>query len=397
MANNHIAIAGLTCLSLLFGNSNLFAQTPGLGGQVGPTSSGVPFLTIGPDARSGAMGDVGIALSPDANAQHWNVGKLALSDKDMGLSLTYTPWLSQLTPDMFVGYISGYKKIGDNKDQAISASLRYFNLGEINYTNIDATPAGSGKPNEFAFDIGYSRKFSDYLSLGVALRYIHSNITQGAQNTGGSYKPANAFAGDIGLYYAKTTEVSEEKSNTFSAGAILKNIGSRVTYSQTKRDFLPTQLGLGAAYSHKMDAFNRITGTLDLRKTLVPGVITYADGTFSDPRDKYSVISGALNSFVDAPGGYGTTISLGGEYWYQEMFAVRAGYFYEHPDNGARQYFTCGIGVKYMVFGLNFSYLVPAIIHSNDITQKMTTNPLANTFRFTLSFDFNEGEKLSKK
>jgi hypothetical protein len=395
MANNHIAIAGFTALSVLFGAFHAHAQQSGLGGQVGPTSSGVPFLTISPDARSGAMGDVGIALSPDANAQHWNVGKLAMSNKDMGLSLTYTPWLSQLTPDMFVGYISGYKKLGDKKDQAISASFRYFNLGEINYTNIDATPAGSGKPNELAVDLGYSRKFSDYLSLGVALRYIHSNITQGAQ-TGQSYKPANAVAGDIGLYYSKTKEESEETSSTFSVGAVLKNIGSRVTYSNNKRDFLPTQLGIGAAYSYKMDAFNRITGSLDLRKTLVPGVITYPDGSYSDPRDKYSVVSGVLNSFVDAPGGYGTNISLGGEYWYQDMFAVRAGYFYEHPDNGARQYFTCGIGVKYMVFGLNFSYLVPAIIHSNDITQKMVTNPLANTFRFSLTFDFNEGEKLSK-
>lgn len=395
MANNHIAIAGFTALSVLFGAFHAHAQQSGLGGQVGPTSSGVPFLTISPDARSGAMGDVGIALSPDANAQHWNVGKLAMSNKDMGLSLTYTPWLSQLTPDMFVGYISGYKKLGDKKDQAISASFRYFNLGEINYTNIDATPAGSGKPNELAVDLGYSRKFSDYLSLGVALRYIHSNITQGAQ-TGQSYKPANAVAGDIGLYYSKTKEESEETSSTFSVGAVLKNIGSRVTYSNNKRDFLPTQLGIGAAYSYKMDAFNRITGSLDLRKTLVPGVITYPDGSYSDPRDKYSVVSGVLNSFVDAPGSYGTNISLGGEYWYQDMFAVRAGYFYEHPDNGARQYFTCGIGVKYMVFGLNFSYLVPAIIHSNDITQKMVTNPLANTFRFSLTFDFNEGEKLSK-
>ncbi len=395
MANNHIAIAGLTVFSVLFGINNTTAQQSGLGGQVGPTSAGVPFLTISPDARSGAMGDAGVALSPDANAQHWNVGKLAMSEKDMGGSLTYTPWLSQLTPDMFVAYIAGYKKFGANKEQALSASLRYFNLGEINYTNIDATPAGNGKPNEFAFDLGYSRKFSDYLSLGVALRYIHSNITQGAQNNTG-YKPANAFAGDIGLYYAKTQEISEYTNSTFSAGAVLKNLGSRVTYSNNKRDFLPTQLALGAAYSYKMDAFNRITASLDVRKTLVPSVITYEDGSYSDPRDKYSVISGALNSFVDAPGGYGTTISLGGEYWYQDMFAVRAGYFYEHPDNGARQYFTCGIGVKYMVFGLNFSYLVPAAIHA-DVNQKMITNPLANTFRFSLTFDFNDGEKLSKK
>jgi hypothetical protein len=385
------AIAGLTLLTGLIGSQS-FAQT-NLDGRTGAITTAVPFLRISPDARSGAMGDVGIALSPDANAQYWNVGKLAASNKDLGISVTYTPWLKDLVPDVFLAYLSAYKKFGENKNQAISVSLRYFNLGNIDYTTIDATPAGSGKPREFAFDVGYSRRLSTYLSVGVSLRYISSNIAAGAPNESGAYSPGSAVAGDVGVYYSKTKEISEDRSGTFSAGAVLSNVGSKISYSQTQEDFLPINLGLGVAYTYKIDAYNKVTGALDLNKALVPAPRYIQDVNGNDsfgfiPNE--GVLTGMLNSFSKAPPGYGTTISVGGEYWYQDQFAVRAGYFYENKNNGDRQYITCGLGVRYNVFGLNFSYLIPS-------GSGVARNPLSNTLRFSLTFDFDKISFGSKK
>ena len=384
------AIKGLAVLGGLIISTSTFAQTNNLDGTVGAASPAVPFLRISPDARSGAMGDVGLAISPDANAQYWNVGKLAMSEKEMGVSVTYTPWLKALgLDDMFLGYVSAYKKFGENNNQAISASLRYFNLGNIDYTTIDATPAGTGKPREFAFDVGYSRKLSENLSLGVALRYIHSNIAAGSQDINATYSPGNAFAGDIGVFYTKTNQISEYNSGTFSFGAQLSNVGSKISYSNLEKDFIPTNLGIGAAYTYQIDEYNKITGSLDLNKLLIPSA-KYENGKWNRPTE--SVVGGMLSSFTQAPGGYGTVISIGGEYWYQDQFAIRAGYFYEHPDNGARQYFTCGLGIKYNTFGLNFAYLVPAAINQGDVPNT-AKNPLANTLRFSLTFDFDNMKK----
>jgi hypothetical protein len=386
------AIAGITILTGLIG-SQTFAQSNIVGQKTGTITTAVPFLRISPDARSGAMGDVGIALSPDANAQYWNVGKLATSQKDLGISVTYTPWLKDLVPDVFLAYLSAYKKFGENKNQAISASLRYFNLGNIDYTDNSANPAGSGKPREFAFDVGYSRRLSTELSVGVNLRYINSNIAAGATTENGTtYSPGSAFAGDIGVYYSKTKEITEDRSGTFSAGAVLSNVGSKITYSQNQQDFLPINLGLGVAYTYKIDAYNKVTGALDLNKSLVPAPIygkTLA-GVDTGYIPNQGVLTGMINSFSKAPPGYGTTISVGGEYWYQDQFAVRAGYFYENKNNGDRQYFTCGLGVRYNVFGLNFSYLVPS-------GSGVARNPLSNTLRFSLTFDFDKVSFGSKK
>jgi hypothetical protein len=378
------AIAGITLLTGLVGSQSFAQLTPISGQKAGTITTAVPFLRISPDARSGAMGDVGIALSPDANAQYWNVAKLATSKKDLGISVTYTPWLKDLVPDVFLAYLSAYKKFGENKNQAISASLRYFNLGNIEYTNIDAQSVGSGKPREFAFDVGYSRRLSTDLSVGVSLRYISSNIAAGAPDNG-TYSPGHAFAGDVGIYYSKTKDISEERSGTFSAGAVLSNVGSKISYSQTQQDFLPINLGLGVAYTYKIDAYNKVTGSLDLNKALVPAPIygTTASGADTGYMPDKTVVSGMLSSFSKAPPGYGTTISVGGEYWYQDQFAVRAGYFYENKNNGDRQYFTCGLGVRYNVFGLNFSYLVPS-------GSGVARNPLSNTLRFSLTFDFDK-------
>jgi len=390
------AIVGLTVMSGLVASSS-FAQN-NLDGKVGTITTAVPFLRISPDARSGAMGDVGIALSPDANAQYWNVAKLATSEKKAGASVTYTPWLKELVPDVWLGYVSGYVKFGEGDNQAISASLRYFNLGNINYTNGFGDPVGDGKPREFSFDVGYSRRLSTDLSIGATLRYISSNIAAGAPNEGGAYSPGNAFAGDIGLFYSKTKEITEDRSGTFSAGAVISNLGSKISYSQTERDFLPANLGIGAAYTYKVDAYNKVTVALDLNKAITPAPIEKVvkgpdgqplvgrDGKDSikyDRQNDLSLISGIGNSFTNAPPGFGTQISVGGEYWYQDQFAVRAGYFYENKNNGDRKYITCGLGVRYSVFGLNFSYLIPS-------GSSIARNPLSNTLRFSLTFDWDK-------
>lgn len=353
--------------------------------EVGPISYAVPFLTIAPDARSGAMGDAGVALSPDANAQFYNVGKLAMSEDNGGIGVTYSPWLKDIVPDVALIYASGFYKFGEKKDQAISASLRYFNLGEINYRSENNTDNGIGKPYELGFDIGYSRKLSENLSLGANLRYINSNIAPGSNGSGAGYAAANTFAADVGVFYTKTKMITEETGSTFNFGAVFRNVGGRVTYSQAVRDFLPAQLAVGVAYTYKIDKFNKITGTVDFTKLLVPAArreIVGIDTNYVPPRE-LSVVSGILNSFQKAPGMYGTTIGLGGEYWYQDQFAVRAGYFYEAPKLGNRQYFAAGVGVRYSMFGIDVSYLIPS-------GSGIARNPLSNTLRFTLLFNFND-------
>ncbi|HZH88781.1 MAG TPA: type IX secretion system outer membrane channel protein PorV, partial [Chitinophagaceae bacterium] len=267
---------------------------------------------------------------------------------------------------------------------------RYFNLGNIDFRDIEGQPAGSGNPREFSFDLGYSRELSENLSVGASLRYIHSNIVSGAGSTdiGADSKPANAIAADLGVFYTKTTPQSGESEGTFNAGAVLTNVGSKVTYSEREKDFLPTRLGLGAAYYYQIDRYNEIGFGIDLQKTLVPAPIQRKDenGDLYWDREYYrdmGVVKGIFESFTNAPKGYGTNIAVGAEYWYQQQFALRAGYYYEHKDNGNRQYLTAGLGIKYNVFGLNFSYLVPS-------GSGLTRNPLSNTLRFSLTFDFNE-------
>lgn len=362
-----------------------------LDGKVGVVSTAVPFLRISPDARSGGMGDLGIAISPDANAQHWNVGKIAASDKDFGASITYTPWLRELVSDVNLIYLSGYAKVGANKNQAISASLRYFSLGEINYTDFQAMPIGTGKPTEMALDLGYSMLLAPEFSAGINLRYIYSNIAAGSIDPSNSYNAANAFGADLGLYYFKTREFGDYQNETWAGGLVLSNLGSKITYTETERDFLPAQLGLGAAYTRQVDLFSKFTVGIDLQKSTTPAPIKKtlynntgdSIGFYWDRQNSKSVIDGFFNSFAVAPKGYGTSISIGAEYWYQDQFAARAGYFYEAPENGNRQYFTVGLGVKYSVFGLNFAYLVPT-------GNSLTRNPLANTLRFSLLFDFDK-------
>ncbi len=374
------------------------AQKASLDGRVNTITTAVPFLRISPDARAGGMGDVGIATDADANAQYWNIGKMPFAPKKYGISATYTPWLKELVPDIALVYVAGYGKFGQDDNQAISGSLRYFNLGDINYTDYNAQSLGTGKPREFSFDLGYSRRLSPYLSTGISLRYIHSAIANGlaAGQNGTDYKPGNALSADVGVYFTKTKEIDGPRTRTISAGAVLSNVGTKIAYSSTRRDFIPINLGLGVAHTWQFDEYNKVTLGLDLNKLLVPtpqysydssgNVLSYI------PVDK-TVVGGMFSSFGDAPGGFSEElreiqISAGAEYWYQNQFGLRAGYFYEDATKGDRKYFTVGGSARYNVFTLNFSYLVP----SNSGTVR---NPLSNTLRFSLLFEFDKlrGEK----
>lgn len=384
----------LLSFSLVAGLSAPALAQTGVGGQVNTITTAVPFLRISPDARSGAMGDVGIALSADANAQYWNVGKIPFATKKFGVSLTYTPWLKDLVPDIFLAYVSAYGKFGKDDNQAISGSLRYFSLGDINFTNDVGDASGTGKPREYALDLGYSRRFSPYFSLGLTMRYIHSALATGVSQTQGTdIKPGNAVAADIGAFYSKTKEIDEFRNSNISLGAVLSNVGSKISYNSSRRDFLPINLGLGAAYSYKMDEYNKITFALDVNKLLVPTPLDSLPDVENKGQyypDK-SVVSGMFGSFGDAPGGFSEElkefqVSLGAEYWYQNQFALRAGYFWEDKTKGDRKYLTVGGGVRYNVFNLNFSYLIPS-------GSGVNRNPLSNTFRFSLMFEFDKLKK----
>ncbi len=374
------------------------------GATVNTITTAVPFLLITPDSRAGAMGDAGVASSPDANSIHWNASKLAFIDKNVGFSVSYTPWLRNLVPDIYLAYLSGYKKI--DKSQVIAASLRYFSLGNIAFTDIVGTPTGNWTPNEFALDVAYSRKLSENFSGGMSLRYIYSNLTGGIPLENGQTSHAGmAVATDISGYYQKELDLSKKKS-LLAFGLNISNIGNRISYTETgNKDFIPINMRLGGSLKVDLDQYNTISILADMNKLLVPTPPIYKKDSMGQPviQDGQPVIaygrsgnvgvaSGVFGSFNDAPGGYKEELheinySFGLEYWYDKQFAVRTGYFYEHPTKGDRQYLTFGAGLKYNVFGLDFAYVVPT---------SSRTSPLQNTLRFTLLFDF-DGFKAENK
>ncbi len=349
------------------------------GEKVNTVYTSIPFLRINPDARTGGMGDAGLAISPDAASMYWNASKLAFAEEDMGVSITYTPWLKELVDDIYLAYLSGYKKIDDI--QSIGASLRFFSLGDIQFTDINAEPAGQFSPRELAFDLAYARKLGDKVSLGLTLKYIYSNLAKGQTVNGNLIRPASAAAGDISLYYTDDILVGGRDAR-LSFGTAITNIGNKVSYTETaQKDFIPINFGIGSAFEMDFDEYNSITFAVDINKLLVPT----PDST-STHRDK-PVISGMLGSFGDAPGGGKEELqelmySLGMEYWYNKQFSVRLGHYNEHKYKGNRKYVTVGLGLKYNVFGLNFSYIIPT-------TQNRGNSPLDNTLRFSLLFDFN--------
>ncbi len=347
-------------------------------------TTAVPFLRIAPDARSGGMGDVGIAITPDANSIFWNASKTVFIDDEhpYGLSMTYTPWLSNLVNDIYLAYLTGYWKVDDVS--ALSTSLRYFSLGSITFTDASGNVLQDFRPNEFAFDVAYSRKLADNLSAGLDLKYLYSNLASDQVVNGVQVKPARGVAADVSMFYTNSFDVGDKDSD-LGLGVNISNIGNKVTYtSSIEKDFIPTNLGIGASYGVHFDDYNMLTLALDFNKLLVPTPdTTDADNDGILDFKEETMVSGMLGSFSDAPNGiseelHEVMISTGLEYWYAQKFAVRAGYFYEHATKGGRQFFTAGLGLRYNVFGLDFSYLIPT---SNN------QNPLDNTLRFTLIFN----------
>lgn len=384
-------------VAILFPVLNLSAQKPkanALGQELKTITTAVPFLMIAPDARAGAMGDAGVSSSPDANSMHWNPAKLAFIDKEMGFSIAYSPWLRKLVPDISLAYLSGYKRIDDK--QAFGLSLLYFSLGDITFTADDGvgTPIGVFRPNEFAVDASYARKFTSNISGAVSARFIHSNLTLGQYVGSASTKPGNSIAADVAVY-SRNPVTFDNMDGIFAWGVNISNIGAKISYSNdnTRKDFIPTNLRFGPSLTLDLDEYNKMTFMIDINKLLVPTPPIY-DDTLKDPlgdpliikgRDpKVSVPLGMLQSFYDAPNGFGEemsefTISTGIEYWYDKQFALRGGFFYEDTYKGNRKFFSLGAGLKYNVFGLDFSYLIPL----------QQLNPLESTLRFTLLFDFD--------
>lgn len=356
-------------------------------------TTSVPFLIISPDAKAGGMGDVGVASTPDAMSMHWNPAKYAFVKNDIGFSLCYTPWLKSLVPDINLSYLTGYTRLDEN--QVLGFSLRYFTLGEINFTDANNNPLGSFNPNEFSLDGAYALKLSQRFSTGVALRYIYSNLTGGQQVGTLATKAAHTVAGDISGYYKKEVRLADQKMD-WAIGLNISNIGAKVSYTETvDKDFIPTNLRIGSSLATDIDEYNQLAFEFNVNKLLVPTPPIYEDGEIVSGQDPdVSVISGIFQSFSDAP--YNDRevreliYSSGLEYWYDQQFAVRSGFFYEHPSKGDRQFFTVGAGVRYNVFGLDFSYLIP--LQGRDEVNAI--NPLSNTLRFALTFDFSKLEQV---
>lgn len=369
-----------TALKLTAGLLLMCGLAPSLQAQdnINVVTTAVPFLRISPDARAGGMGDLGIATSPDASAGFWNMGKVAFNESKGGIAATYTPWLKDLINDVYLASLSGYYKIDD--DQAISANLRYFSLGNIQFTDQNGNLNGNGKPREFGIDVGYSRKLSSKFGLGLALRYINSDLASGAPSGGNTYKVGTSVAGDIGLYYDNKNEAGDG----FTFGATLTNLGAKIAYTDNadQRDFIPANFGLGATWNKSFDEANKLMLGIDFNKLMVPTLEDASPSGIADYRSK-GVVSSWFSSFSDFPGQ--SNISIGGEYWYNNQFALRGGYFWEDKDRGNRRYFTVGVGLKYNVFGLNFSYLAPS-------GSGVTRNPLSNTLRFSVLFDLDGGD-----
>ena len=369
----------LTALVMLLGGAITVsnAQTQ----PINVVTTAVPFLRITPDARSGGMGDVGIATSADANSIFSNQAKTPFAANKWSIGVNYVPWLRDLSVnDVYLASLAGYYKLDDM--QAISASLRYFSLGNIQFTDNLGNDLQTYRPREFAFDAGYSRKLSKKNGLAVALRFISSNLASGTVN-GTSYKTGSSVAGDLHFFH----NGAKDNGDGLNWGITLSNLGAKISYTSdaTQKDFIPANLGLGASWTKVFDDQNKITFSLDVHKLLVPTPPAVGDSAKLAEYHKKGVVSSWFSSFGDAPGKGSEELKevnfgVGAEYWYNNQFAFRAGYFYENPAKGNRKYFTVGAGLKYNSFGLNFAYLFPS---GNGVNR----NPLSNTWRFGLIFD----------
>ena len=366
--------------------------------EFNPVNTGVTTLSIAPDARGSSLGNLGAATDPDMNSQFWNPSKYAFGYSQGGLSLSYTPWLRKIVNDIFLANLAGYWKLGSNDDKAISASLRYFSLGEVTTGTTDDTGVGAMtiNPYEFAIDFGYSMKFSEKYSMGVVLRYILSDLSYNDTYTGESNTAANAFSVDLSGYYVTYPMVGRNECQ-FSWGFDISNIGTKVSYDHGANNaFLPTNFRLGANFMFPLADYNTLSFGLDLNKLLVPTKprakdyeMETAEGQaeYQEALDKWesmSPITGIFKSFNDAPGGFKEelqeiNLSLGAEYAYNQQFFARLGYNYEHPNKGGRSYFSFGAGFSLNVVQLDASYMLATA----------QSSPLDQTLRFTLTFDMD--------
>ncbi len=367
--------------------------------KVNTITTAVPFLLIAPESRGSAMADVGAATSPDVNSLHYNPAKFAFIKEDFGASLSYSPWLSRLIDDINLLYFTGYFRI--SKNQVIASSIRYFSLGNITFTDIVGNVTGNYNPREFAFDLAYSRKLSKKLSSSIALRYIYSDLTGGQFVQGTESHAGKSLAFDISTYYQDYITILNKKSK-LAFGLNISNIGSKISYTQNaQKDFIPANLKIGACFTTEVNEYHRFAFAFDVNKLLVPTSPLYANAIDEEgnPIIEYgmdpnvSVFTAMHQSFYDAPGVLNSNgqrsvlheefreinYSLGIEYSFDNMLFFRAGYFFEHPTKGNREFFTVGVGGRCYGFGLDISYLLP--------TQQR--HPLENTIRFTLKYDFN--------
>ena len=386
--------------------------------QLNTITTAVPFLMISPDSRAGGMGDAGVAVSPDANAIHWNPSKLVFAENEGEFRMSYSPWLRNLVPDMSMAYLAGFKRLANNRT-AIGGSLRYFNLGSIQFTDINGQPIRDFKPAEFAVDLTFSQKLSNKTAGGITLRYVNSNLTGGLNVSGANTKAGQTIAADISFYYIKDDLQFGRKNGEFAFGVNVSNIGAKMSYSDAaKRDFIPINLRIGPRWTVDLDEYNSLSFNLDVNKLLVPTPPVYLldssgnvavddQGNFviaSGKDPDRGVAAGMFGSFSDAPGvvfyddNQNVQVESGSilreelreinfgaglEYWYAKQFAFRGGYFWEHFTKGNRKYVTLGAGLKYNVFSLDLSYLIAN-------TQR---SPLANTLRFTIGFNFDGKKK----
>lgn len=373
----------------------------------------VPFLRIIPDARFGAMGDAGIAVSPDPNSMHFNAANLAFSQKDLGVSVTYTPWLRALgLNDVFMAYLSSSLMLDAKKSrmQALGMSLRFFSLGQIQYTDDQGNALQTVRPNEFELAFAYSRKLGKEFSVGLTPKYIFSNLGNGTGSGAQPMRPAHAFAADVAFAYRKPLKIGKRKdpNANLNFGFVLSNLGTKISYTRSNdRDYIPANMGIGTSFEYNFDEHNSLTFAFDINKLLVPTPVARTiqdengnavinpeydnengDGTGDGEPDykQKSVPAALFGSFGDAPGGTGEEFnelmySIGLEYWYNKQFAVRIGHYNEHSTKGGRKFFTVGLGVRYNIFNINFSYLIPSF--------GAQRNPLDNTLRFSLLFDFD--------
>ena len=360
--------------------------------QPNPITTAVPFLMIAPDARAGGMGDYGVSSTPDAYSMFWNPAKYAFIEKDFGAAIGYVPWLRGLVNDIGLASVAGFKKFGDK--QAVAASLRFFSMGSVDFTDDQGGFIMAVKPNEWAIDLTYSRKFSRSFSGAVAGRFIYSNLVPVDVSKAANVRPGTSIAADIALYYHTEVTIKGLTGAWLDVGLDISNIGAKMSYSSTSitRDFIPTNLRIGPSFTMDIDEYNRVSLGVDFNKLLVPTPPIYAYDSVKKEKvivkgknPDVQVIQGMIQSFYDAPYGFKEelqewTVTASAEYWYNKLFAIRAGYFWESKFKGDRKFFTLGAGLRYNVFGLDFSYLIPV----------KNNNPLMNTMQFTLLFNFDK-------